>query len=177
MPYAGRKLPFGPYWVSFGGLFTGLTEGTIRHEETPSGVPVRATVYGDSVIDEIYTGKNMFVTILFKEWNKAEVEGTLARTLDIYNPFDPLIGNSGLVGQSKWDTASTLLLTAVTGTPCQTDALPATRLYNNAIVASDTAILQEFGAVERNVPITFRILPDPVSSSVNDGKLTFFTDS
>ncbi len=185
MTWESRALAHGPYVVSFGTsgseIFTGLTEGVPRHEGTPSGIPIRSTFGGDTLLDEIYTGQNHFVTVNFKEWRKTNAGSTPVNrnTLSIMNPFADatdqtnaesldadghFLGFTGIIGQSKWSLASALLFTAVTGTPAATWG-PLYRRYYKAIVASDSTIMASFGAVERNVSLTFRILPVLLNAS------------
>ncbi len=169
MAFESRSLAFGAYWVTFSGSFVGLTEGPLQHEVTYSAEPVRASIGGDTVLDEVYTGVNMFCTIIFKEWSAA--------TKAAFNPFSGTEGATGVIGRSKWDMASILLLTAVAGTPAATVG-PATRTYAKAIVATDASVLQEFVAGERNVPVTFRILPEATDdSTVQAGSFTHYVDA
>ena len=175
MTWESRNLPHGPYYATYGGVFIGLTEGVIRHEHTPTGIPIRGgTLYGNSVLDEIYAGTEHFLSIIIKEW--------FDTTFDLINPFDTTsgatsqLGNTGVIGRSKWDLAGQIILTAVAGSPAATVG-PVTRTYPKAILASDATVLTTFGVAERNIPLTFRILPQAVSDTVTNAQLTYFTET
>jgi len=178
-----RSLPHGPYYVSYtrpsgSSLFMGITEGVIRHEVTYSGIPIRGTMWGDSVIDEIYAGQQHFLSINFKEWMEP-APSAQGRTLDVFNPFEltqDKFGETGVIGRSKWKLAGGLVLTAVANSPAY-EVGPITRTYYKIIIATDFSLLTTFGVAERNVPVTFRVLPQAESNSMTSSKLQYFVDT
>lgn len=121
-------------------------------------------LYGDTLIDGIYLGmEGVQLMTTFKEW-KAGMLGTLWP----YGAaaFDGTLGTIGVLDSSL---ASTIVLTAVTGTPAATNG-PVTLTCHQCILSPDNDIEVLLAPDERNVPVLFDLLLSNVSST-----LRFFT--
>lgn len=158
----------GPYSVKWNNSELGLLEGSPREQMVSHGQDVRASQYGDSVIDGVYRGGDCFAILTVKEW--------VANTKAAMWPFSTAdMGLSGVIGRLNSDIAKALLLTAITGTPAQAGALPATRSYPKAILMPEHSREITFGSEERNVMLVFRCLPIEVGSDA--ATLRWFTDT
>lgn len=160
--------PIGPYTATWNSNSIGLLEGVVRHSESAIGLPIRAGLYGQSVLDYILQGASMFVTIVVKEWN--------SNTRAMLWPFGTSMGivhEAGfLLGAGAY--AKQLVLTAVSGTPAATEG-PTTRTYPLTIPLPGHSLDATFGAVERNIPVVLAVLPE--DNSGGDQKLKFYTDT
>jgi len=156
----------GSYHASYKTNALGLLEGSPREQMVSHAQDVRASQYGDSVIDGVYRGGDCFVILTVKEWISASKVAMW--------PFNADLGLSGIIGRLSADIAGALLLTAITGTPAAT-AGPATRSYPLAILMPEFTREITFGTEERNVMLTFRCLPTEVSA--NTAQLRWFTDT
>lgn len=156
MAFNESDMSFGAYTSKWNGNELGLIEGVIRQQLTAHAQDVRASRHGDTVLDGVYRGGNMFVTIQIKEWNDA--------TKAIMWPFSDNLGLSGVEGRSMWDLAKPLVLTVVPLTQAAKKG-PKTRTYDKAIFSPEHNKEVIFGNEERNVPILLRIYPVLVSST------------
>lgn len=156
----------GPYTATFDAVTLGDFEGSIREQFTAHGQPVRASRFGESIIDGVYRGGDCFVLMSLKEW--------IAGTLDAMHPFDANMGESGVIGRLMSDIAAALVLTAVTATPAAATG-PATRTYSKALFTFEHSREIVFGSEERNVPVTF--IGFPTEQSATTSELTWFTDT
>lgn len=134
----------------------GLVEGPRALQRINEVQDMRTDLFGATVIDGVYRGGQVFVSMIFKEWN--------ATIRDALWPYDSDFGGHGdPVGRLQTDIAGVLLLTAVDGTPAKTNG-PITISFPLAIVAPQNNMNVTLGSVERNVPILFRCYPDGVVS-------------
>lgn len=136
----------------------GLVEGVKQFSRTSEGKDVRASLYGETVIDGIYRGGQQFVTMILKEWTNLE-KGILW-------PWGGSGGASGVsdfgvvgpVGAMMSDWAGVLTLTAVPNTPAAgTDRNVIT--IHSAIIAAGHGFDIDLSADESNVPVVFRCFP------------------
>ncbi len=160
--------PTGPYTATWNGNSIGLLEGVIRHTQSPIALPIRAGLYGQTIIDYILQGAGMFVTVIIKEWN-----ANTRAALWPYGTNEGIVHEAGvLIGAGAY--AKALVLTAVAGTPAAVEG-PATRTYPLTFPLPGHNLDMTFGAVERNIPVVFGVLPE--DNSGGDQKLIFFTDT
>lgn len=160
------SFPHGPYTVTLdpgaGALALGLTEGPIRLTTQNYGQPIKCDQFGNSTIDGIYLGQDVFVALTLKEWTtnaKAAIFQLASQ------------GTVGLVGRAYGAIGKQMVITAVASTPAATHG-PATITLPLVAIAPgfNTEILH--GNVERNVPLVFQAFP---SSSGSPLTLTHYT--
>jgi hypothetical protein len=111
---------------------------------------VRASRFGDTVIDGVYRGADVFQIAVIKEWTEA--------IRDAIWPFDEALGNTGIHGRMLTDMYGQIILTAIPGTPAAAVG-PLTRTYPIAGLSPEHNVDVTFGSEERNIPIVFRCLP------------------
>lgn len=162
---------FGPYTATWSGDTLGVTDGPIRLQQTLHGQPIRCDRYGQTVVGGIYLGKDVFVSMIVKEWST-----TLSGILFHHGGGSAGFGDAGLIGRAMEETTSgladQLVLTAVSGTPAAAHG-PATITAPRAVLAEGQNFEFLLGNVERNIPIIFRLMPAETSSG--SGLLRFFT--
>lgn len=163
-PYTAQYTP--PSGAAGGGggqVSLGLVEDVWRWQGRVELADMVAGITARSVIDSVYQGGNWFMIVTFKEWASA-VKNTIW-------PWHSTFGQSGVTGRIATDLAGSLLLTAVAGTPAAT-AGPATITAAKALCIGDV-LDAPLGAVERNIPVLFRIYPHTLSS----GSVTWITET
>lgn len=158
-------LAVGPFTSTYGGSSTGLIEKIYDATDIHHSEPVRAGLFGDAVIDDIYRQRDAFVLAVFKEWTTT--------TKGIFNPYGDTPGSTKVSGRLGTDLASILVLTAVAGTTAKSVGF-ATRTYGAAILAPEHVVQTPLGAVNRDVPVLFRIYP--TTNSVT-GELVHYVDT
>lgn len=156
----------GAYDVTFNGNSIGLVEGAIKVQSQFIGAPIRASKYGQSIIDVIIQGGAEFVAIVLKEWNA----NTKAAMWQAGSGLGRVYEAGKLIGAGS--LAKSLVLTAVANTPAATEG-PATRTYPLAFLLPGHTLDAPFYADERNIPLVFAVLPEIDSGST----LKFFTDT
>lgn len=159
--------PPGPYQVTYKATDIGLMEGPIRHQQNIIALPIRASLWGQNIIDYIVQGGGVFVIIVVKEWD--------AGSKAFMHPYDA--GSHGIfpiTGVLINTFFGALVLTALAGTPAATEG-PVTRTYPLAGLMPGHNIDVVFGPVERNVPVVAAVLPEQNSTQVGQPK--FFTDT
>lgn len=160
------NFPPGPYSVTVVISATptdiGLMEGAIHHNEKGFAQEVRASLYGDAVIEEITRGGEVFLILTIKEWKTASKYLMIA---------EGALGTRGKAGRLRTALVSQIVLTALAGTPAATEG-PVTRTYALPVLAAGHNVDITLGPEERNVPLVFRIFP-----SASAGVLTYYTDT
>lgn len=137
----------------------GLVEGVKTISRTVEGKDIRADLYGDTVIDGIYRGGQMFVSMIFKEW-----------TVQVQDALWPFGGDSGdfgrvgTVGDLMTNLSGEMTLTAATGTPAGGVANSNIITLHSAIISPGHSYDVPLGNDERDVPIVFRCYPILVST-------------
>lgn len=154
----------GPYTVELNSVALGLTEGPIRVSQMWHGAPIKCDQYGNSTIDAIQLGADVYIAITLKEWDTA-AKGA------IYQISGGTAGTVGLIGRALGDIAQSLVLTAVSSTPAATHG-PATLTASLAVLAPGQNTELLLGNIERNVPLIFQCLP-----TASSGLLTHFTST
>lgn len=133
----------------------GLVEGVRSVSRTVEGKDIRADLYGDTVIDGIYTGGQMFVSMIFKEWTAQVQDALWPFGGDTAGDF----GNLGVVGDLMTNLAGVLTLTAVADTPAAGATDSAVITISSAVISPGHSFDVPLGNDERNVPIVFRCYP------------------
>lgn len=140
----------GAYTETYNGVDVGLFEGSLRQNQPMHAQDVLASRFGDTVIDGVFRGSNVFAIMVVKEWTES--------IRDLIWPFNEALGNTGIHGRMLSDIAKALVMTVVPGTPAATNG-PATRTYSLAVIAPEHNTEITFGTEERNIPVVMRCLP------------------
>jgi len=154
----------GYYAMTYDGTDCGLVEGVRRLRRRAKGQPIVADKFGDTTLDGIYRGGDVFLQVTFKEW--------IAKVREIIWPYDSDFGDIGQCGRLWSDLAKAIVLTAQSGSPAAT-AGPATITFNLALAAEENDIEIVLGNEQRDIPVLFRCLPYTISS----GREAWFTVS
>lgn len=158
--------PPGPYEATWNGVSIGLMEGSMHSQEQHIALPIRASLWGQTILDYINQGAACFVVFVLKEWN-AGAKGALWQAGGALGTVD----EAGLLMNTK---AKPLVLTALAGTPAATKG-PVTRTYPLAMLLPGHNLDTTFGPEERNIPVVMVALPEPYSSGSKKAK--FYTDT
>lgn len=163
---SAADFPPGPYQATYAAASIGLMEGPIRHQQSPMGLPIRASLWGQNILDYIIQGGAVFIALTLKEWNtntklamhsQNAALGIFMEAGKLYNPF-----------------CNALVLTALPGTPAATEG-PAMRTYPYTAIMPGHNVDVAFGPMERNVNLILCCLPEQDSS--NTGRAKYFTDT
>lgn len=157
--------PPGPYEVTYKSASVGLMEGPIRHQQSVIALPIRASLWGQNIIDYIVQGGGVFAALVLKEWN--------TNTKALMHPFNASMGIFPEAGKLINPFFGELVLTALTGTPAATEG-PVTRTYPICGLLPGHNVDVTLGPVERNVPVVVCALPEPDSTSKRP---KYFTDT
>lgn len=163
---ASADLAPGPYQVTYKGQSVGLLEGPIRHQQDYSAIPIRAGLWGQTIIDYIVAGAGVYAVLVLKEWN------TNAKAA--MWPFNASHGLFVEGGKLLNPFSGALVFTALAGTPAATEG-PASRTYNLAALLPGHRLDITMGIAERNTAIVMCALPE--QDGVNTGVAKFFTDT
>lgn len=178
MPFASQENAIGAYTSTYnngaggGDVDMGLVEGVRRYQQTAEGTDIRSDMYGESVIDGIYQGCQMFAMMTFKLWKN--LIHTKDSTQDYLWPFDEM-GSSGVIGRSYVDMAGSLVTTVVAGTTAETYG-PKIRTASLACYSPKHTEEHILGIAERDILVVFRLYPTFVTS-VESSKLTWYADT
>lgn len=137
----------------------GLVEGVRRLRRRSKWEPIKADQWGDTTIDGVYRGADVFLSMVFKEWKTPVKE----RILNMFSPTDS--GQVGEVGELITNFAKQIVLTAQAGSPAAA-AGPATLTAAQAILAADNEIEILLGNLQRDVPIMFQLIPYVTSGEI-----------
>jgi hypothetical protein len=160
------SIPSGPYSATWAGSSIGLFEGPVRLQQNVIGLPVRASQWGQTVIDYIMQGGGAFGVVTVKEWTAA------IRTF--LWPFGSTMGIVDEPGILFSQYCQPLVLTALAGTPAATHG-PVTRTYHYCATLPGHNLDITFGPMERNIVVAVGVLPEPATGGSRKAK--FFTDS
>jgi hypothetical protein len=144
----------------------GLFEGPIRLQQNLNGIPVRASQWGDTIIDYIMRGAGCFGVMVLKEWTTA--------TKAFIWPFGSTMGIVDEPGKKFSDYCTQLVLTAQVNTPAATLG-PVTRTYPYVAVLPGHNLDIALVAGMRDIVVAVGILPEPNSSGSR--KARFYTDT
>lgn len=144
----------------------GLTEGPIRLQQNVNGLPIRATQWGDTIIDYILRGGGCFGVLVLKEWTAA-VKAFLW-------PFGSTLGIVDEAGVKFSNYCAPFVLTAQTNTPAATLG-PVTRTYPLLSVLPGHNLDMPLWAGPRDIVVAVGVLPEPASGGSR--KARFFIDT
>lgn len=159
-------LPPGPYTITYKAAAVGLLEGPVRHQQDYSAIPIRAGLWGQTILDYIIAGAGIFAVFSVKEWN--------ANSKAAMWPFNASHGIMPESGKLLNPFSGALVLTALPGTPAATEG-PATRTYPYAALMPGHKLDVILGVAERNTMLIMCALPE--QDSTNTGVAKFFTDT
>lgn len=150
----------GPYNGAYNSQTVGLTEGGMQVRFRPEKQLVnKSHLYGDTILDSIYTGMNAMLTFRCIEFAKAIAYG-MAWPFGAQNSGNvPVQGYLGKVGMMDVGSNLTkaMILTAVAGTTAA--AAPASLTASKSILAENADIDYMLAPVQRTVPIALRLYP------------------
>lgn len=139
----------GRYSNTYNAVDTGITErGYELQQESNAQEITPSDAYGDSVIDSVYRGGNVFLQFEGKAYKAGAI-----------TPFWPwgALGVTGVIGRLASAVASANVLTATAGTPAA--AAPATLTATLALLAANNPARLLFSSELRTVPIRLRVYP------------------
>lgn len=165
MSLIGPAIPSGPYSATWNGASIGLFEGPVRLQQSLIAQPVRASQWGQTVIDYVMQGGGAFGVIVVKEWNTS--------IRNFLWPFGSTMGIVDEPGLMFSSYCKPLALTALAGTPAATYG-PVTRTYPWVATLPGHNLDIVLGPMERNVVVALAMLPDV---DVGSRKIRFFTDT
>lgn len=171
MPSVANTISSGAYDVTYvmadqSTQGIGLTEGPIRLQQNVNGLPIRATQWGDTIIDYILRGGGCFGVIVVKEWT-AYVKRFLW-------PFGSTMGIVDEPGVKFSNYCAQMVLTAQANTPAATLG-PVTRTYPYLAVLPGHNIDMALWAGPRDIVVAVGVLPEPSSSGSRKAK--FYSDT
>lgn len=146
----------GRYAGTYNSVDVGITENGYELQQDSDAQPVSPTdAYGDSVIDLVYRGGNVFLQFESKAYKAGSI-----------TPFWPwgALGAMGVIGRLASAVAAAMVLTATTGTPAV--ASPATLTGTLSILAENSPARLLYSSAVRLVPVRLRLLPYDAGSGV-----------
>jgi len=162
-----------PANVPSGFFSIGLIDGVTRINKQNSGQDINASQFGDTVIDGIHTGGNVFVTLVGKEW--------FANSIRLLNPWGDTFGTVGPIGASMCQAAGKLRLTPQAGSQSASGAgtaiLGGAFLFRRAIIANSSNVETLLGNTERLAPFSFQVFPYLLESDSLYHFFEYFDDS
>jgi len=167
----GPLIPSGPYHATWGSsqltggaLNIGLLEGVVRLQQRVEGIPVRASQWGQTIIDWVIQGGGCYGLLTIKEWTT-----NTRRFLWPFGGFNTTTGKPSLTanpdhglmprpGTMLHQFCAPLTLTALPGSQAATYG-PITRTYPFVSVLPTHNLEIIMGAMERNVVVAVACLP------------------
>lgn len=148
----------GYYACTWNSSDCGLVSGPRRFRRRGASTPMQADKWGDTDLDGIYRGGNCYLQMILKEWT--------ATTKSLCWPFGTDVGAVGQPGLLLSSYAKALVLTADAGSTAAANGF-ATLTANLAVVDMDSQEIEWLlGNVERDIPITLKLLPYTDGSGV-----------
>lgn len=136
----------GAYRALWDDLDIGLTLDGYTLRQTNSGIDITADITGDTILDTIYSGTILTITMTLENWNAQAIEPMIwwhgASTRSAYE-----WGLSDGVGQRHWDAARPLILYA-----CQSTGFSLTQPANPDPDTPDATVFQHASAAEASNP-------------------------
>lgn len=143
----------GGYTATYNAASMGQQEDGFRLRMSAAKEEIRSNTYGDSVIDSVYRGGNVFLTGVFIERDSVLFKSTVSPL----NPYGTAMGNMGLVGRLDFGLAQAIVMTAIPSLSAA--ASIGTLTATNAII--DQNLSTEISMANRAsfLPLTFRLYP------------------
>ena len=149
----------GAYTATFNGLALGQTAQGYRLSHTHFKRPVTGDALAQSPQTAVFQGIEMFLQANLIEFNAAGIYPLIWPYGSTYLQFGP-------VGRMDVESSLTkqMILTAVTGTPAQVLAAPASLTLPNAILAEGFPVELLLAPDLREVPMRMRLYPTTTGS-------------
>ncbi len=154
-----------------GGLGFNDDNGYEIEQQTHGELIDRTDLYGQSLLDWIHQGGNVFCTFTCMTWQTAP---TLIKNVFYpWGSFGVLSSSAAPIGRLASNVAQALTLTAVAGTPAAVALGPATLTAPKAILPPGSNNRLMFSSRVRKVPCRLAFLPIDISAGgLNAGYLT-----
>jgi hypothetical protein len=162
------------YSATWNALAVGnVAKGGFKKRYNYSRRDVLFDAVGDTPVDMLFTGLNMFVDFGVMQYNK-EAIATMTW------PWDVIRGTVPNAGKSLWLMAKPFVLTA-----CDADANPTSITFIKTIIAPDFDTIHNYsGTEERMIPMRLIVLPVKYNSGgyttperpIPCEKVTYFTE-
>lgn len=136
----------GSYNATWNSLSVGNTEIGFRHSYNYRGRTINFDAIGETPVDTIFAGMTMTVDFVAQEYDAAAVDS-------LRWPFNATIGQLAPAGQSLWELARPLVLTA-----CGSTA-PSTITFYKTILAPDFDLDIDYSHRERPLPMRLIVFP------------------
>lgn len=151
----------------------GLVEGPRFLDLQPEAIPITADAFGDSVIEYITRGGNVFLSIVFKEWGAIQRKALWPfATLSSTNAVDD-IGEMGQAGRAGTGLAGAVVLTPRAGNPAA--SIGGTYTFYKLLPVPGQRLRIPLGNVARDVPVVFQSIG--VSNGTSPDTIRHFTVS
>lgn len=144
----------GHYTLTYGGSSLGIIEDALELELQHSVDEIRGDPLGDTIIDGVYRGGNMYLNFVLQEADAAGVAALIW-------PYNATFGVVGTPGVLMTSVDAALVMTQLAGTT----STPASLTFTSCILAPNFPIRMLYGTRLRNIPI--RMLCMPFVDTVN----------
>ena len=160
----------GPYYWQLNNNIIGVVEDAPRFRRVPTYEEITGDDFGDAVQAVVYRAGNMFLDMVFLEWDRDAVQQAIEPTATQLSSGEPLfgqIGESAIEPGYVLDASRTHAVGTVFPGPGQQPNLEGTAMAGQA-PASVRAIARIapgqssdvlFGSRNRNVPVSFQLFP------------------
>lgn len=138
----------GPYTTTFSGSSIGITEDGIMLNASFPEDEITGDAYGDSVIDTVRRGANVFLALVGIEYTAA---------LPMAWPESSTFGRMGVTGRMGEGMSVATVLTSTASTSAA--AAPATLTSSKTLLSRDSQTQLQFAARGRKVPVQLRCFP------------------
>lgn len=143
----------GRYSSTFNSSDCGITQqGYTLQQDSAAELINQTDAYGDSVIDWVYRGGNVFLQFE----SKAYKAGSVAPFWPYYT-LGKLSGSANPIGRLASSIAASMVLTSTANTPAA--SAPATLTGTYALLAPNSPANLLFDSRVRNVPVRLQFLP------------------
>lgn len=153
----------GPYSLTYGGTTCGLLDRPLTLRRMHSAQFITVDLYGDTFVDGVYRGGNVYLMAHFAEWN--------ANLRTMLNPYSATFLALGIPGQLLSDKAAAIVITPTASTPAATLGNN-TFTFSKAILAPQNNVDFLLGSVHRNIPVLFLCLAYDSSGTIVHGVMS-----
>lgn len=135
----------------------------------------KSDAYGRTLIETFHQGLRVAISAIFHEWKAQELRMVTPQMLAAvanYLPVGATNMDAGVMGAQGSDQASSLVLTALAGTPAATVG-PASATFSKVKQQGDSPIGVLFGPEHRQIPFRGHVLPYTRSNA--QGGISFWS--
>lgn len=143
----------GAYTATYNSTAMGQQEDGFRIRMSIAKEEIRSNTYGDSVIDAVYRGANVFLSGTFIERDSVLAKAAVSP----FNPYGAGMGIMGLVGRLDFGLTSPIVLTAISGLSATSSLTSLTA--TNAIIDQNLSTEVSLANRASFLPLTFRLYP------------------